>query len=347
MLIDLRRTDPTRAQWCLERLVPLYENLSKEHPAVLEHRLSLADTLNELALLRIDTLDTALRRSELDPVEAVRQTQQATAEAKRAVDVLDGIITQAKQDVERLRTTRPDVVERNEKLIRDLTPLLAIFKADQRSVEAANQRYLRLRVALGRIERQPDGRHAQSLAHLMVTAFDQPELIAAAVKAKLDTVWQERIDLACQPVDDLDATQARTMSRWYTNLAAGVRDDDDAIAAMLIRAHVYATAATEPDGPATVVDNLNEQLAALDWSPERMLEVGERIWNMERMFNTRAGLTAKDDNLPPRLVKEAAQTGPAKGLVNGLETMLPEYYELRGWTTEGVPTNETLSRLAL
>ena len=89
-LLDIRRTDPTRAQWCLERLVPLYEQLIKEHSTVLEHRLSLADTLNELALLRIDTLDTALRRSELDPVEAVRQTQQATAEAKRAVDVLFG-----------------------------------------------------------------------------------------------------------------------------------------------------------------------------------------------------------------------------------------------------------------
>ena len=68
---------------------------------------------------------------------------------------------------------------------------------------------------------------------------------------------------------------------------------------------------------------------------------------MERMFNNRAGLTSKDDSLPPRLLKEAAQTGPAKGLVNGLGTMLPEYYQLRGWTTEGVPTNETLSRLSV
>ncbi len=122
-LQQLRRSDPTRAQWCFERLVPLYEQQVKEHPTVLEHRLSLADTLNELALLRIDTLDTALRRNELDPVEAVRQTQQAAAEAKQAVDVLGGIITQAKQDIDRLRTTRPDVVERNEKLIRDLAPL--------------------------------------------------------------------------------------------------------------------------------------------------------------------------------------------------------------------------------
>jgi aldehyde:ferredoxin oxidoreductase len=78
-----------------------------------------------------------------------------------------------------------------------------------------------------------------------------------------------------------------------------------------------------------------------------MLEVGERIWNMERVFNNRAGFTHKDDNLPPRLVSEPAETGPAKGLVNGLATMLPEYYQLRGWTQEGIPTNETLSRLSL
>ena len=60
-----------------------------------------------------------------------------------------------------------------------------------------------------------------------------------------------------------------------------------------------------------------------------------------------AGLTAKDDTLPKRLLKEAAKTGPAKGLTSGLDKMLPEYYELRGWTKQGVPSNETLSRLAL
>ena len=68
---------------------------------------------------------------------------------------------------------------------------------------------------------------------------------------------------------------------------------------------------------------------------------------MERMFNMQAGFTGKDDNLPPRLVNEAAKTGPAEGRVNGLAKMLPEYYQLRGWTADGVPTNETLSRLAV
>lgn len=84
-----------------------------------------------------------------------------------------------------------------------------------------------------------------------------------------------------------------------------------------------------------------------EWSVEKLLEVGERIWNLERNFNNAAGFSAADDKLPERLVKDAAKTGPAEGLTNQLEKMLPEYYELRGWTPEGVPTNETLGRLGL
>lgn len=84
-----------------------------------------------------------------------------------------------------------------------------------------------------------------------------------------------------------------------------------------------------------------------EWSVDKLLEVGERIWNLERNFNNAAGFSAADDKLPERLVKDAAKTGPAKGLTNQLDKMLPEYYELRGWTTDGVPTNETLSRLGL
>ncbi len=80
---------------------------------------------------------------------------------------------------------------------------------------------------------------------------------------------------------------------------------------------------------------------------EKLPLVGERIWNLERQFNNAAGFTAKDDSLPPRLTTEPAKTGPAKGLVNGLDKMLPEYYELRGWSKDGVPTKETLARLGL
>jgi aldehyde:ferredoxin oxidoreductase len=126
--------------------------------------------------------------------------------------------------------------------------------------------------------------------------------------------------------------------------------------AALVKAFQDATAAVDSSGLCVFTTfgwTLNDIAPQIDagceggWSPERLIETGERIWNMERIFNNRAGLTSKDDTLPPRLLKEAAQTGPAKGLVNGLDKMLPEYYQLRGWTTEGVPTNETLSRLAL
>jgi aldehyde:ferredoxin oxidoreductase len=63
---------------------------------------------------------------------------------------------------------------------------------------------------------------------------------------------------------------------------------------------------------------------------------------MERQFNLAAGLTAKDDDLPPRLKTEPAKTGPAKGVVSGVDKMMPEYYKVRGWTPEGVPETATL-----
>ncbi len=83
------------------------------------------------------------------------------------------------------------------------------------------------------------------------------------------------------------------------------------------------------------------------WTPESMLEAGERIWNLERQFNLDAGLTKADDTLPKRLLKDAAKTGPAKGMVNRLDEMLPQYYESRGWNADGVPTAATLERLGV
>ena len=84
-----------------------------------------------------------------------------------------------------------------------------------------------------------------------------------------------------------------------------------------------------------------------DWSMDKLNEVGERIWNLERQFNLAAGFTAADDDLPPRLKTEAARTGPAKGLVNGIDKMRPEYYKVRGWDANGVPEKATLERLGL
>ena len=84
-----------------------------------------------------------------------------------------------------------------------------------------------------------------------------------------------------------------------------------------------------------------------EFTLENLSLIGERIWNMERDFNNRAGFTEKDDTLPKRLLTEPVKTGPAKGLVSKLPEMLPEYYSLRGWDTGGRLTPETRTRLGL
>jgi aldehyde:ferredoxin oxidoreductase len=84
-----------------------------------------------------------------------------------------------------------------------------------------------------------------------------------------------------------------------------------------------------------------------EFTLENLSQIGERIWNMERDFNNRAGFTSKDDTLPKRLLEEPAKTGPAKGLVNKLPEMLPKYYDIRGWDADGQLKPETRSRLGL
>lgn len=97
-------------------------------------------------------------------------------------------------------------------------------------------------------------------------------------------------------------------------------------------------------------DEFQQQISTAcegDWSSSRLIETGERIWNLERQFNLKAGLSGKDDTLPPRLLKDPCPSGVAKGKVAELDVMLPEYYELRGWNSDGVPTSDTLTRLGL
>jgi len=82
-----------------------------------------------------------------------------------------------------------------------------------------------------------------------------------------------------------------------------------------------------------------------DWDEAEMMKTGERIWNLEREFNLRAGIDPSQDTLPDRLLNEKIKSGPGKGNVNRLDTMLPEYYQLRGWDEKGIPTDEKLKEL--
>lgn len=94
-----------------------------------------------------------------------------------------------------------------------------------------------------------------------------------------------------------------------------------------------------------------EQLNAacgLDWTKEDYLRAGERIWNVERLFNVAAGLTPEEDTLPKRMLEVPVPDGPAKGrTADALLGMIPVYYEKRGWSRKGVPTKEKLAELGL
>jgi aldehyde:ferredoxin oxidoreductase len=112
----------------------------------------------------------------------------------------------------------------------------------------------------------------------------------------------------------------------------------------LVKAFQDATAAFDAAGVCIFTSfawglaDVQPQVAAAcgdEFTLENLNTIGERIWNMERDFNNRAGFTSKDDSLPKRLLTEPAKTGPAKGMVNKLGEMLPIYYDIRGWDADG------------
>ena len=85
-----------------------------------------------------------------------------------------------------------------------------------------------------------------------------------------------------------------------------------------------------------------------DWTETELMQIGERISNLERLFNLREGLNPADDTLPWRMLHEPLPDGASKGMVVDLEPLLDEYYLARGWEREdGYPKPEKMSELRL
>lgn len=84
-----------------------------------------------------------------------------------------------------------------------------------------------------------------------------------------------------------------------------------------------------------------------DVGEEELWETGERLFNLKRLINVELGISRKDDTLSPRLLVHDRREGAAAGSLPHLGKMLAEYYDLRGWTAEGIPTPETLARFNL
>jgi aldehyde:ferredoxin oxidoreductase len=133
---------------------------------------------------------------------------------------------------------------------------------------------------------------------------------------------------------------------WYTKHFEDIFAIIDAAGLCVFLAVRYLFDKTPQVMPERVIDLLNYATGA-GYTKESLLEAGERIYNLERMFLVGAGFSAADDTLPPRMTAEPMPEGPAAGQVVELEQMLPEFYRLRGWDENGVPTREKLDQLGL
>ena len=99
-------------------------------------------------------------------------------------------------------------------------------------------------------------------------------------------------------------------------------------------------------GPTKVTEWLN-YVTGWNLTPAELLTIGERLHNLKRMYNVRLGINRKNDILPSRLLHLARNDGMAAGILPELDKMLEEYYRLRGWDENGIPTEKKLKELGL
>ena len=91
--------------------------------------------------------------------------------------------------------------------------------------------------------------------------------------------------------------------------------------------------------------NILSAVTGVPYTSEDLMRVGERIWNVERLYNLREGFSKEDDMLPARFFEEEVN-GRVIDKSEFLKTR-DEYYRMRGWADNGVPTKRTLRRLGI
>lgn len=97
--------------------------------------------------------------------------------------------------------------------------------------------------------------------------------------------------------------------------------------------------------PGRITDLINYATGA-DYTSESLLQAAERVYNLERLFLVRAGFSRADDTLAPRMA-EPMPEGPIKGETFDLSRLLDEYYLVRGWDANGIPTRARLEQLGI
>ncbi|MFX0197187.1 MAG: aldehyde ferredoxin oxidoreductase family protein [Candidatus Hodarchaeota archaeon] len=97
----------------------------------------------------------------------------------------------------------------------------------------------------------------------------------------------------------------------------------------------------------THLNALLNSVTGWDTDIAELMKTGERLYNLNRLFNVKCGISRKDDSLPWRIEKEALTDGGAKGHLPDLEKMLDPYYKMRDWDEKGIPNVKKLTDLSL
>jgi len=106
---------------------------------------------------------------------------------------------------------------------------------------------------------------------------------------------------------------------------------------------LFTSFALSPDLYARLVGSVMD----IELTGKDLLKTGERIWTIEKLFNLREGKTRADDTLPARLLNEPFKSGLSKGYKIEFQSLLDEYYKVRGWDRNGIPGEKKLAELDL
>jgi aldehyde:ferredoxin oxidoreductase len=156
-----------------------------------------------------------------------------------------------------------------------------------------------------------------------------------------ETTWlpeeAEKIFGSKEAADRLSSTGKAAMVKWYEEM--------NAVGDSLELCRIAQLGCNMPFG---LISEILQAVTGVDFDEKELFTIGERIINLERIFNLREGLKPSDDRLPGRFTKEPVKKGSSAGQVVNLEPMLTEYYKLRQWDREtGWPDSSLIGDLGL
>jgi aldehyde:ferredoxin oxidoreductase len=155
-----------------------------------------------------------------------------------------------------------------------------------------------------------------------------------------DTAYTELFGVG-QKIDGLTYEGKAQLTAYFQDLFSII----DAAGLCVFVAIRYTLDVEHGYAPTRVTQMINHATGA-DYTPQSLLEAADRVYTLERLFLTRAGFSRADDDLAPRM-RQPMPSGPLQGETFELERLLDDYYAVRGWDENGVPTQEKLEALGI